>query len=241
MGRNIVLITSLFFKPIFNYLGIIIDIHRFTNSKKKPMKKVTILLILLFGIIKAFGQNTIAPINLSSRYYKYESAIRPMKYTIYFYDWSNPIFFAQSPKPPYTGYGELSDSLSKIFQGKTFYAIGDDYYQIETWADYYYWLTKKHPHKFLRPELYEFYYLSGNDEKMISYLQTNCFYFSILRFDFRETSSSKRYIRMSTLDTHHGVNRTNQVSQRNVNQDVIYNMPVPTQTINTPTTITADE
>jgi hypothetical protein len=157
------------------------------------MKKITFALILLFGTTAAFSQSD----NLERLIFiNYRQDLRPMRQTVYVHDWSNPSFFAQSPKPLVTGYGEFSDSLSKVFQGKTFYANGDDYDQIETWADYYYWLIKKYPYKYINPELYEIYYLSGNDKGMVSYLQKTKYLDdntlpSLLRFDFREITTSK--------------------------------------------------
>jgi hypothetical protein len=218
------------------------------------MKKVTILLIMLFGIANAFCQNTLQPINPSSYYYRYDPVIMPMRYTIFAHNWSDPGFFAQSSKPLLTGYGEFSDSLSKIYQGKTFFAHGDNYYLIETWADYYFWLTKKYSHKFKNPELYEYYYISGNDERMVSYLQGSNYLdnvnFSILRFDFREIATSAdrfRRIPNSTqpmhtytsynLSSYSSYNLSNELNQR----VVIHSLPAQTQTINTSATITADE
>ncbi|MBA7699277.1 hypothetical protein ES703_107968 [subsurface metagenome] len=90
--------------------------------------------------------------------------------TIDWYNWSDPITYLLSPNPVITGYGVLSDSLSEIHDGKTFYEYNNDYYSIETWADYYYWFTKKYWYQFREPQLYEFYYLTENDYGMASYI-----------------------------------------------------------------------
>ncbi|WP_462281387.1 hypothetical protein [Salinivirga cyanobacteriivorans] len=86
--------------------------------------------------------------------------------------WSNPKAFQTSPTPVITGFGAYSDSLSNVYDGKTFFANGTDYFQIESWADYYYWFTQKYWYKFKHPELYEYFYLTENDYEMARYVAT---------------------------------------------------------------------
>ncbi len=87
-------------------------------------------------------------------------------------NWSNPVTFQTSPTPIITGFGEYSDSLSDVYDGKTFFANQNEYYQIESWADYYYWFTQKYWYKFEQPELYEYFYLTENDYEMARYIAT---------------------------------------------------------------------
>ncbi len=86
--------------------------------------------------------------------------------------WSNPTTFQTSQTPTITGFGEYSDSLQKVYDGKTFFANGNDYFQIESWADYYYWFTQKYWYKFKNPELYEYFYLTENNYEMARYVAT---------------------------------------------------------------------
>ncbi len=86
--------------------------------------------------------------------------------------WSDPIAFQTSPTPIITGFGEYSDSLSDVYDGKTFFANQNEYYQIESWADYYYWFTQKYWYKFEQPEIYEYFYLTENDYEMARYIAT---------------------------------------------------------------------
>lgn len=92
--------------------------------------------------------------------------------SISYKNWSSPVTFETSTTPVITGYGEYSDSLSEVYDGKTFYANGNDYFQIESWADYYYWFTQKYWYKFKNPELYEYFYLTENDYEMARYIAT---------------------------------------------------------------------
>jgi len=89
---------------------------------------------------------------------------------IAYYNWSDPMTFKLSPRPTITGYGYYSDSLSKMFDGKTFYVYNDEYFPIESWADYYFWFTKVYWFKFEDPQLYAFYYWAGDDHGMASYI-----------------------------------------------------------------------
>jgi hypothetical protein len=100
-------------------------------------------------------------------------AMGQLNYTVSYYDWSNPTAFELSPPPVISGYGPYSDSLSQAHEGRTFYEYQDMYFLIETWADYYYWFTQKYWFCFEMPQLYEFYYLTGNNLGMASYIACN--------------------------------------------------------------------
>ncbi len=113
------------------------------------MKKITLLTIVLLTSYYLFSQST---------------------HTVEYFNWSNPNTFNLSPSPIIKGYGFYSDSLSEIFDGKTFYEHNDEYYCIESWADYYYWFTQKYSCKFSNPELYEYYYWIEDNFGMTSYI-----------------------------------------------------------------------
>jgi asparagine N-glycosylation enzyme membrane subunit Stt3 len=116
------------------------------------MKKVLLLTAIMFSFNIIFSQTNS---------------------TIDYFNWSNPSTFKLSPSPTIQGYGFYSDSLSKILDGKTFYIHNDEYYCIESWADYYYWFTKEYRHIFENPQLYEYYYWSNDDYGMASYIASN--------------------------------------------------------------------
>lgn len=115
-----------------------------------------------------------------------------------YYEWSDPIAFQLSRSPLITGYGECSDSLSQVYDGMIFYEYDGAYYGIENWADYYYWYTKKYWYYFDEPELYEFFYLTGNDYGMASYIAGNyyrCHYYpSLISLQF--TNRKPQYNRL---------------------------------------------
>ena len=90
-----------------------------------------------------------------------------------YFKWSNPITYQVSPSPIVTGYGKYSDKLSKENDGKIFYEYDGEYYLIETWADYYYWYTKKYWFNFNKPQVYEFFYYTKNDFEMANYVASN--------------------------------------------------------------------
>lgn len=116
------------------------------------MKKTTLLTLLFLASLGLFSQSAI---------------------TIEYYNWSNPTTFNLSPSPVINGYGVYSDSLSKAYNGKTFYEYNNEYYCIESWADYYYWFTQAFRYKFEDPQLYEYYYFSNDDYGMASYIASN--------------------------------------------------------------------
>lgn len=135
------------------------------------MRKITFLTVLILASYSLFSQSTL---------------------TIEYFNWSNPVTFDLSPSPIISGYGTYSDSLSEAFDGKTFYEYNDEYYCIESWADYYYWFTKKHSHQFTDPQQYEFYYLLKDDLGMTSYIASHKYlgnyYPSLINLNFGNVS-----------------------------------------------------
>jgi hypothetical protein len=91
-------------------------------------------------------------------------------HTVPYYDWDNHTAFMLSPSPIICGYGLLSDSLSKAHKDTTFYEYNGDYYPIESWADYFYWYVNKYWYQFNVPELYEYFYETGNNYEMARYI-----------------------------------------------------------------------
>ena len=63
--------------------------------------------------------------------------------------------------------------MSDLYDGETFYEYDGEYYLIENWADYYYWFIKKYWWRFDTPLLYEYYYITGNDLGMCSYIASH--------------------------------------------------------------------
>lgn len=116
------------------------------------MKKTTFLTLLLLASFGLFSQST---------------------HTIEYYNWSDPETFNIGPSPIIKGYGSYSDSLSNAFNGKIFYEYNNEYYCIESWADYYYWFTQAYRHQFEDPQLYEYYYFAKDDYGMASYIASN--------------------------------------------------------------------
>ncbi len=116
------------------------------------MKKVLLLTMVLFTCQFVFSQSN---------------------HTVLYSNWSDSNTFKLSPSPLITGYGFYSDSLSKVFDGKTFYEHNNEYYCIDSWADYYYWFTKEYWYQFNDTQLYEYYYLSEDNYGMASYIASN--------------------------------------------------------------------
>lgn len=153
------------------------------------MRKITLLLIVFFIAFIARSQ--------------------PLK-TVAYYDWSSSTTFQLSSSPLVKGFGYYSDSLSKAYDGKTFYEYNSEYYLIESWADYYYWYTKKYWYKFKEPQLYEYYYLAKDNLGMASYIAGNYYqeyyYPSLIYIDFGKLSvkenrlSNTRYLALNTKD-----------------------------------------
>ena len=115
------------------------------------MKRIATVAFLIIISLSSFGQNK----------------------TIPYYDWSNPSAFKMGPSPKLTGYGYYSDSLSNVYDGTTFYVYDNEYYAIDSWADYYLWYTKKYSHLFTEPALYEYYYSAKDDYNMASYIASD--------------------------------------------------------------------
>lgn len=89
-------------------------------------------------------------------------------------NWSDSAAFYNGAEPLVLGYGPLSDTLSTIYDGKTFFEIKGRYYVINSLKDYYYWFTKKHPFLFRDSvERYEEFYELGNDFKMARFVKEN--------------------------------------------------------------------
>jgi len=84
--------------------------------------------------------------------------------------WSNPITYKISPQPVITGYGELSESLSKEFHIETIYEYKGAYFKIESWADYYNWYTQKFWFLFENAEIYQYFYRANDDFGMASFI-----------------------------------------------------------------------
>ena len=87
-----------------------------------------------------------------------------------YYNWSNKTSYMVSPSPLITGYGALSDSLSRVYDGTTFYEYNDEYYPINSWADYYFWYVNRYWYQFNEPELYEYFYYAKDDYGMAQYI-----------------------------------------------------------------------
>ncbi|OFX20911.1 MAG: hypothetical protein A2041_05495 [Bacteroidetes bacterium GWA2_31_9b] len=116
------------------------------------MKKNLLLTLLLIASLSLFSQSITK---------------------IDYFNWSNPNTFNTSPGPSIKGYGFYSDSLSQANDGKIFYEFNNEYYCIESWADYYYWFTKAYKNMFEEPQLYEYYYWVNDDYGMASYIASN--------------------------------------------------------------------
>lgn len=91
-------------------------------------------------------------------------------HSVPYYDWSSNIAFMVSPSPIIVGYGPLSDSLSKTHHDSIFYEYNGEYYPITSWADYYLWYVNKYWYYFDQPDLYEYYYMAGDDYGMAQYI-----------------------------------------------------------------------
>ncbi|NLR89932.1 MULTISPECIES: hypothetical protein [Flammeovirga] len=87
--------------------------------------------------------------------------------------------FSKSPPPHITGRGIKSDSLSQSNLVFDYYVSGEEYYPIESWADYYYWMSKEFAYLFNKPEIFEHFYKLKDDVQMIKYLSIN---FSVWHF-----------------------------------------------------------
>ncbi|OHX67928.1 hypothetical protein [Flammeovirga pacifica] len=87
--------------------------------------------------------------------------------------------FSKSASPHIIGRGPLSDSLSNSNMVFDYYKAGNEYYPIESWADYFYWMSKEYAYLFNKPEIFEHFYEMKDNVQMIKYLSLN---FSIWHF-----------------------------------------------------------
>jgi len=116
---------------------------------------------------------------------------------IKYYKWSDPTTFKIGTPPKIKGYGPLSDSLSNVMNGVIFYHINEDYYPIQSWADYYYRFTKKFPFIFHCPSEYEYYYFAEDDYGMANFIFGEKYLYdyypsnTIVRFDDRPLDANK--------------------------------------------------
>ncbi len=140
------------------------------------MRKITLFSILLVTTLTVFGQTHQTP------------------YQIVYTQWSDSAIFKQSPEPFVSGIGEYSDTLSHIYNEMTFYEYNGEYYCINSWADYYYWFTKKYSYYFENPLLYDYYYWSRNNLEMAKYIASynykGRFYPSFIKLDFKDKVNS---------------------------------------------------
>lgn len=91
------------------------------------------------------------------------------------FNWNNEVAFKNSGVPFEKVYGPLSDSLSQAYDKEAqFYYLNNEYYAINTWADYFLWYTKKYSWKFVEGiHTYEYYYLMENNEEMMRFVFEN--------------------------------------------------------------------
>ncbi|ANQ51256.1 hypothetical protein KMW28_16865 [Flammeovirga yaeyamensis] len=87
--------------------------------------------------------------------------------------------FSKSASPHITGRGPLSDSLSHSNMVFDYYEAKGKYYPIESWADYFYWMSKKYAFLFNQPDVFEHFYEQKDNVQMIKYLSIN---FSVWHF-----------------------------------------------------------
>lgn len=90
-----------------------------------------------------------------------------------YYKWSDPSSYQLGPAPVITGNGALTDSLLSIFEVRSVYEYNDEYFLINSWADYYLWYTNKYWFHFNMPELYQYYYNSDDDWGMVNFVANN--------------------------------------------------------------------
>jgi len=166
------------------------------------MKKITLLTLLMAVTLHLFSQTNTWNKNHEGTTHKLSDGNiqievkKAYSYVIRYDNWSNPYYFNS---PIVTGYGEYSDSLSKVYDGKSFYIYDNEYYLIESWADYYLWFTKRFWYNFTNPELYEVYYITDNDYGMASYIASHyngAYYPSLIKIDFLERSNEMKGSRL---------------------------------------------
>lgn len=131
-------------------------------------------------------------------------------YSISYKDWSNPLVFRHSPEPLITGYGTLSDSLEKV-HGSIFYELDGEYLAIESWADYYYWFTKKYDVLFRKTSaFYSTYYFLNDEMGMIHFVFFNQnykgdYFPSLLRIHFENQKQVRRVLTYNRVRTYRGI------------------------------------
>lgn len=92
------------------------------------------------------------------------------------YNWDSQVAFKNSGVPYEKTYGPLSDSLrTATADGLTqFYFYDNEYYAINSWADYFLWYSKKYSWKFIEgTHAYEYYHLTNNNEEMMRFVFEN--------------------------------------------------------------------
>lgn len=91
-------------------------------------------------------------------------------------NWSNSIVYMNSPSPVIKGYGPFSDSLKTALKAPDVLFFDNEYFPVQSWADYYLWYTKKYYFLFRTPQLYEAYYHAGDNLGMASFIASSRFY-----------------------------------------------------------------
>lgn len=80
------------------------------------------------------------------------------------YEWNDSTAFAMGPKPILENYGPLSDSLSKEYHNKKVLIANNQYYIVNTLADYYLWFIDRYPDLFKGSvdDYYDFYEIQNS-------------------------------------------------------------------------------
>lgn len=92
--------------------------------------------------------------------------------TVSYVDWDNEVIYELSQRPLIIGVGKYTPELYKQ-TGKTFYEYNDNYFQINSWADYYNWYTQKYWFQFRNPTDYQNYYNAKDNYQMAKFVATN--------------------------------------------------------------------
>lgn len=130
-----------------------------------------------------------------------------------YYKWSDPATFQISTPPRINGWGQLSDSLSNIFNGTLFYKLDDKYMPIESWADYYLWYTREYYYLFHVPTLYEYYYQTSNDYQMAAYIAGNSYKYDYYPSNFTLRFTGKPF-NENRLAKNHSITLTKKQEQK---------------------------
>jgi hypothetical protein len=87
------------------------------------------------------------------------------------YDWTDSAAFAEGPDPILKEFGPLSDSLSKVYDGKMILIANNQYYIINSLGDYYLWFIDRFPALFKGSvSNYHHYYEIGNEWGMCQFV-----------------------------------------------------------------------